>query len=99
MRREAKGCMWRGSSPCHPRLSLRYPSARASVSEAEPRRVRFGFDEGYFASAVGLRLPYPVPFRLLAKEAEGYLDTEYLSGRIRVSRGNKGTAFVLRRAL
>ena len=60
-------------------------------------RVRFAFDEGYFASSLGLRLPYPVPFRLLGKEAEGFLDTSYLSERLRVSRGNKGTTFLLRR--
>lgn len=79
-------------------LGVLHLNARASVTPAEPARVRFAFDEGYFASAAGLRLPYPVPFRLLGKEAEGYLDTSYLSERVRVSRGNKGTTFVLARA-
>ena len=44
-----------------------------------------------------LRLPYPVPFRLLGDEARGWLDTTYLSQRLRVSRGNKGTTFILGR--
>ena len=38
-----------------------------------------------------------MPFKLLGKEAEGYLDTLYLSERLRISRGNKGTTFVLSR--
>ena len=75
--------------------------ARASVSSEQPARISFTFDEGYFAVRAPLfgvdRLPYPVPFRLLGKEAEGYLDTVYLSDKIRISVGNKGTQFVLRR--
>ena len=59
-------------------------------------RVDFAFDEAYFDVA-GVRLPYPVPFRLLGDEARGYLDTRYVSDRLRVSTGNKGTTFVLRR--
>ena len=50
---------------------------------------------GQLAPPASLRLPYPVPFKLLGKEAEGYLDTLYLSDRVRISRGNKGTTFVL----
>jgi hypothetical protein len=38
-----------------------------------------------------------VPFRLLGNEAKGWLDTTYLSERLRVSRGNKGTTFILKR--
>ena len=65
----------------------------------QPRcRVRFSFDEGFFLFRNGLRVPYPVPFRLLGKEAEGYLDTTYLGARVRVSTGNKGTTFVLERS-
>ena len=61
-------------------------------------RLCFAFDEGYFeAKGGGLRLPYPVPFRLLGKEAEGWIQTGYISERVRVSRGNKGTVFALRR--
>ena len=44
-----------------------------------------------------MRIPYPVPFRLLGDEASGYLDTRYVSDTLRVSRGNKGTTFILRK--
>ena len=70
-------------------------AARASPDNA--RRVLFTFDEGYFLADSGLRVPYPVPFKLLGKEAEGYLDTSYLGERVRISTGNKGTTFVLER--
>jgi len=77
--------------------------ARASVTAEAPARISFTFDEGYFAlryPVLGVdRLPYPVPFRILGKEAEGYLDTLYLSDELRISVGNKGTQFVLRRAV
>jgi len=35
--------------------------------------------------------------RLLGDEAKGWLDTTYLSPQVRISRGNKGTTFILRR--
>ena len=73
-------------------------NAAARSSASDPRRVLFAFDEGYFENPSGLRLPYPVPFKLLGKEAEGYLDTSYLSETLRVTTGNKGTQFVLTRA-
>ena len=59
----------------------------------------FSFDEGYLQlkGPIPARLPYPVPFKLLGKEAEGYLDTLYLSERLRISVGNKGTTFILSR--
>ncbi len=77
------------------RLMLR---AAASASAEEPARLRFTFDEGYFETGGGaVRLPYPVPFRLLGDEAKGWLDTSYLSEELRVSAGNKGTTFVLQR--
>lgn len=74
-------------------------NAAATVQQDAPYRVDFAFDEGYFEfQQSGLpRLPYPVPFRLLGKEAEGYLDTSYLSETLRISTGNKGTQFVLTR--
>jgi hypothetical protein len=58
-------------------------------------RVDFLFDEAYLLLGGAIRVPYPVPFRLLGDEARGYLDTSYVSKRLRVSRGNKGTTFVL----
>ena len=72
-------------------------NAAATARPAAPRRVSFAFDEGYFQTENGLRLPYPVPFKLLGKEAEGWLDTEFLGDELRISTGNKGTTFVLRR--
>jgi len=70
------------------------------VAELEPStsstRLNFLFNEGYFLIG-GLRLPYPVPFRLLGDEARGWIETTYCSVNLRVSRGNKGTVFVLRR--
>uniref|UniRef100_A0A2N9IST9 Plastid lipid-associated protein/fibrillin conserved domain-containing protein n=1 Tax=Fagus sylvatica TaxID=28930 RepID=A0A2N9IST9_FAGSY len=55
-----------------------------------------------FSDAIGelkVEVPYPVPFRLLGDEAKGWLDTTYLSpsGDLRISRGNKGTTFVLQK--
>jgi len=42
-----------------------------------------------------LSLPYPVPFALLGDNAKGWLQTNYLSPTLRLSRGNKGSLFVL----
>jgi hypothetical protein len=73
-------------------------NAAATVDASVPERVSFAFDEGYFETNPGkVRIPYPVPFRLLGKEANGYLDTTYLGDAVRVSIGNKGTTFTLER--
>ena len=71
-------------------------SAAATLDPAS-QRVDFAFDLAYFVLFGGVRVPYPVPFRLLGDEARGYLETKFVSERLRVSRGNKGTTFVLRR--
>lgn len=42
-------------------------------------------------------IPYPVPFRLLGDKASGWLRITYLDKQVRVSRGNRGTCFVLER--
>ena len=42
-----------------------------------------------------LALPYPVPFELLGDNAKGWLQTDYLTKSLRLSRGNKGSLFVL----
>jgi hypothetical protein len=63
-------------------------------------RVRFVFDEGRFELFDGkLIVPYPVPFRspLFRDAVKGWIDVTYLSDRVRISRGNKGTTFVLRK--
>ena len=61
-------------------------------------RVRFVFDEGRFDLG-GFTLPYPVPFRspLFRDAVKGWIDVTYLSDRIRISRGNKGTTFILKK--
>jgi hypothetical protein len=76
-------------------------SARASVNDgkASPSargRIDYGFDLAYvdLKKPFEARLPYPVPFRLLGKEAEGYLTCDYVSDDVRVCTGNKGTTFV-----
>lgn len=59
-------------------------------------RIDFKFDNaGFDFSFVPFRLPYPVPFRLLNDEVKGWLEVTYMSPRVRISRGNKGTIFVL----
>jgi hypothetical protein len=60
-------------------------------------RIDFVFDEGNFQFGESLRIPYPVPFRspLFRDWVKGWIDITYLSERLRISRGNKGTTFVL----
>jgi len=72
-------------------------SAAGSVDASRPARLNFTFDLAYFMLA-GLRIPYPVPFQLLGDEAKGWIETTYASPKLRVSRGNKGTVFILTRS-
>lgn len=61
-------------------------------------RIDFLFDEGKFISKRwNLELPYPVPFRspLFRDARKGWIDITYLSDRLRIAKGNKGTTFVL----
>jgi hypothetical protein len=70
--------------------------------EAEPdpsrpnSRIDFVFDEGSFDFGA-MKIPYPVPFRLpiMRDWVKGWIDITWLSDRVRISRGNKGTTFVL----
>lgn len=68
--------------------------------QAKPKdpnqRIDFVFDEGNFVFGK-IKIPYPVPFRLpiLRDWVKGWIDVTYLSKRMRISRGNKGTIFVL----
>ncbi|XP_022754333.1 probable plastid-lipid-associated protein 12, chloroplastic isoform X1 [Durio zibethinus] len=72
--------------------------AAASINDGQ--RILFQFDRAAFTfKFLPFKVPYPVPFRLLGDEAKGWLDTTYLShsGNLRISRGNKGTTFVLQK--
>ncbi|KAL3529694.1 hypothetical protein ACH5RR_009016 [Cinchona calisaya] len=72
--------------------------ARATIEDG--KRILFQFDRAAFSfKFLPFKVPYPVPFRLLGDEAKGWLDTTYLSqsGNLRLSRGNKGTTFVLQK--
>ena len=79
--------MWRRAKTwCLPR--------RRAFDEATGR-LDFTFDDAYLTALE--EIPYPVPFRLLGDEARGYPDTRASPHRPRVSRGNKGTTFILSR--
>lgn len=70
----------------------------ATQNSSQPdSRIDFVFDEGYFEVFQNQRIPYPVPFRLplLRDWVKGWIDITYLSSRLRISRGNKGSLFVL----
>nr|CAD1818874.1 unnamed protein product [Ananas comosus var. bracteatus] len=72
----------------------------AAATVEDGKRILFRFDRAAFSfKFLPFKVPYPVPFRLLGDEAKGWLDTTYLShtGNIRISRGNKGTTFVLQK--
>ncbi|GLC44333.1 hypothetical protein PLESTB_000481200 [Pleodorina starrii] len=72
--------------------SFTYPPARPNT------RIDFQFDRAAFNFRfLPFKLPYPVPFRLLGDERKGWLDVTYMNvdGTFRLSRGNKGTLFVL----
>eukprot|EP00250_Pteridium_aquilinum_P003194 c13514_g1_i1 orf=81-1430(+) len=74
----------------------------AAASIATGRRILFRFDKAAFSfKFLPFKVPYPVPFRLLGDEAKGWLETTYLSpsGNIRISKGNKGTTFVLQKEI
>ena len=51
--------------------------------------------------ADGNRIPYPVPFDILERvrpgQTKGWFSTDYLDQDLRISAGNKGSVFVLRR--
>ena len=89
------------------------PPGTQLVIEAAMEGVRdvnsfyYRFSGGYFqidnewGGPDGLRLPYPVPFDLLEYlrpgQTRGWFATTYVDEELRISRGNKGSVFVLRR--
>lgn len=86
-----------------PRKGKGLPFGILGTSSVEPpskvhTRIDFQFDTAaFYFKSLPLTIPYPVPFRLLGDERKGWLDVTYLSkdGQFRLSRGNKGTLFVL----
>jgi len=72
--------------------SSTYPPSRPN------QRIDFQFDRAAFNFyRLPFQIPYPVPFRLVGDEGKGWIDVTYMSkdGEFRISRGNKGTTFVL----
>jgi hypothetical protein len=84
---------------------LNLEAAVDSVDDDGTLNIRF--DNAFFlfsrnpltkaALATPVRLPYPVPFRLLPNESRGFLKTTFLDAELRLARGNRGSVFVLRR--
>ena len=80
-------------------LGVSFVGDEAEEDQSRPdSRIRFVFDEGNFKFG-DLKIPYPVPFRLpiLRDAVKGWIDITYLSDRIRIARGNKGTTFILQK--
>lgn len=79
-------------------VSLVGDEAKEDEENKPNSRIKFVFDEGNFDLFNGnLKIPYPVPFRLpiLRDAVKGWIDITYMSERVRISRGNKGTTFLL----
>lgn len=84
-------------------------NVKAIVTSVTGSRINVRFDKAWFAFTqfpawLGgkafpgpFRIPYPVPFQLLGKKACGWLDISYLDDDIRITRGNRGSCFVLTR--
>mmetsp|Transcript_25506 Transcript_25506/g.83994 ORF Transcript_25506/g.83994 Transcript_25506/m.83994 type:complete len:269 (-) Transcript_25506:328-1134(-) len=85
------------------------PGGATLVIEAELEGVRsddpsafdYRFSGGFFKLPSGASLPYPVPFDVLEAlrpgQTRGWLSTPYLDDNLRISVGQKGSVFVLRR--
>eukprot|EP00890_Picochlorum_soloecismus_P004834 jgi/Picsp_1/5351/NSC_02712-R1_plastid lipid associated protein len=86
-----------------PRKGKGLPFGILGTSSTDPPtkkniRVDFQFDSAaFYLKPIPISIPYPVPFRLLGDERKGWIDVTYLSkdGKFRLSRGNKGTLFIL----
>jgi hypothetical protein len=79
-------------------LGISLVGEEAKEDENRPdSRIDFVFDEGKFELGSNISVPYPVPFRLpfIRDAVKGWIDITYMSDRLRISRGNKGTTFVL----
>jgi hypothetical protein len=86
-----------------PRKGKGLPFGILGVSSTDPPasknlRIDFQFDQAaFYFKKLPFTIPYPVPFKLLGDETKGWIDITYLSkdGKFRLTRGNKGTLFVL----
>jgi hypothetical protein len=79
-------------------LGVSVVGEEALEDESRPdSRIDFVFDEGRFEFGPDFSIPYPVPFRLpfLRDAVKGWIDITYLSDNMRISKGNKGTTFIL----
>lgn len=82
-------------------------NVRADVTGMEGRVIHVAFREAWFRFdrlptwlggaklPVAMRVPYPVPFRLLGDKAKGWQEVTYLDDTLRITRGNRGSCFVL----
>lgn len=82
-------------------------NVRAAVEKVHNSRLSIRFDRAWFefdrlpvwiggaSLPYAFTIPYPVPFRLLGDKARGWLDVTYLDSDMRISRGNRGSCFVL----
>ena len=73
------------------------PSVLHRHAEEEAEAAKLALKQEHERSMSRAREVEALRSELLGKEAEGYLDTLFLSERLRISVGNKGTTFVLKR--
>ena len=77
-----------------------YPFGKSNNTQPKDvnDRINFQFDEACFEfNGNDLSIPYPVPFKLLNDESKGFIDVTYVSKKLRIAKGNKGTTFILRK--
>ena len=86
-----------------PRKGKGLPFGILGVSSVEPParknlRVDFQFTKAaFYFKILPFTIPYPVPFQLLNDERKGWIDITFMNkeGTFRLTRGNKGTLFIL----
>ena len=95
----AEGNVWQNAVQFGGGLRLVIEAALEGVRDDTSFFYRF--EGGFVELPSGGRLPYPVPFGLLERlrpgQTKGWFATTYLDEDLRVSVGNKGSVFVLRR--
>ena len=92
------GAVWRKRTP---QAQRRRERRRGELPEPHRLHLRPGVlrDQGRRRSgrcpSATVRLPYPVPRDPRRRGRRAWLDTTYLGENVRISKGNKGTTFVL----